>query len=107
MSAAARLKVAQGNRRKQTIFPEMRLTSCSQSSRHLSISGMQRSYGSALRFEAYLELSSELVKAGFHPTGDVGPTPWMVQFEPGPGVPVREMIRCSGKPPARTHVPFE
>jgi hypothetical protein len=33
------------------------------------------SYGSALRFEPDLELGIELVQAGFHPTGDVGPTP--------------------------------
>src|ERR1700747_762950 len=32
-------------------------------------------YDSALRFEAHLELSVKLMKAGFHPTTDVGPTP--------------------------------
>src|SRR5690348_7724480 len=51
------------------------LTSCSQSSRPLPISGMPYAVSSALRFEAYLEPSIELVKAGLHPTGDVSPTP--------------------------------
>ena len=37
--------------------------------------GSARSSGLALRFEPRLELGNELVKAGFHPTGDLGPTP--------------------------------
>jgi len=32
-------------------------------------------YGLVLRFESRLELGNELVKAGFHPTSDLGPTP--------------------------------
>ena len=31
--------------------------------------------GLVLRFESRLELGNELVKAGFHPTSDLGPTP--------------------------------
>jgi hypothetical protein len=41
----------------------------------LPISGNATPYGSALRFEPRLELGVELVKACFHMTGDVGPTP--------------------------------
>ena len=39
-------------------------------------------HGSVLRFEPYLELGIELVKAFFHPTGDLGPAPI---FEGGNG----------------------
>jgi hypothetical protein len=52
------------------------LTLCCRAHGPLPISGSAtRSCGLALRFEPRLELGNELVKAGFHPTGDLGPTP--------------------------------
>jgi len=51
------------------------LTSCAELAAASHFGNAARSYGSALRFKPGLELGIELVKAGFHPTGDIGPAP--------------------------------